>query len=258
VSPRSARLLALPFAALSLAAHLAGEFWGKPLAWRLDSAIASFLVYFGTATLSLLVPLGIYLLVTRAARRQPSTLLVSASASSFMAGPSVKRTGPIVIALGWLTAVTLPTERIPNGDQMRVATFSTSLLIVTAVLMTIMIVAISLRMVRPHLTLNPDGVRTQSLFRHTAMAWDQLDRTGTTSPSRDEKTLHVNRTGHLVAGAPSTSVKIPVSDLHIDPDFLAATIRHYVEHPEHRYAIGTADELRRLQSTLSGPGGHHL
>jgi hypothetical protein len=215
--------------------------------------MASFLVSFGTFALSFLVPAGIYLLVTRSARRQLRTLVVSASAGRFVAGPSVKRAGVTAILLGWLTGGLLPTERVPNGDQMRVATFSTSLLIVTATLMIAMVVAISLRTVRPHLALDRDGVAVQGLLGHTAMAWDQIDRAGATSPSRDGKSLHVNRTAYLVTGDPRTSVKIPVSDLHVDPSFLAAAIRHYVGHPEHRYAIGTADELGRLQSTLSEP-----
>jgi hypothetical protein len=35
--------------------------------------------------------------------------------------------------------------------------------------------------------------------------------------------------------------------------FLAAAIQHYVDHPEHRAAIGTPAEYRRLFAELPGP-----
>jgi hypothetical protein len=41
--------------------------------------------------------------------------------------------------------------------------------------------------------------------------------------------------------------------LHVDAEFLAAVIRRYVDHPEIREAIGTADELSRLR-VVSGAG----
>ncbi|MCP3783602.1 hypothetical protein NLX85_09515 [Micromonospora sp. A3M-1-15] len=41
----------------------------------------------------------------------------------------------------------------------------------------------------------------------------------------------------------------------VDARFLAATIRHYVGHPEHRAAIGSAGEYRRLLAQLADPDG---
>ena len=40
---------------------------------------------------------------------------------------------------------------------------------------------------------------------------------------------------------------LPVGRVDVDPTFLTSVIRHYVEHPEHRAAIGTDTELARLQ-----------
>jgi hypothetical protein len=44
---------------------------------------------------------------------------------------------------------------------------------------------------------------------------------------------------------------LPVGRLQADPAFLAWTIRHYVEQPWHRPAIGTEAELTRLRSVLA-------
>jgi hypothetical protein len=49
------------------------------------------------------------------------------------------------------------------------------------------------------------------------------------------------------------STGLPVGRLHIDPAFLAGTVRHYVEQPWHRPAIGTEAELDRLRSVLVPP-----
>ena len=48
------------------------------------------------------------------------------------------------------------------------------------------------------------------------------------------------------------TASIPVGWLYVDAAFLAAVIRHYVDHPENRDAIGTAQEHSRLQA-VCGP-----
>jgi hypothetical protein len=45
---------------------------------------------------------------------------------------------------------------------------------------------------------------------------------------------------------------VPIFWLDIHPWFLADAIRYYVAHPEHRAAIGTADEHDRLRRSLKG------
>ncbi|MFI7597460.1 hypothetical protein [Actinoplanes sp. NPDC049681] len=42
---------------------------------------------------------------------------------------------------------------------------------------------------------------------------------------------------------------------NVDATFLSAAIQHYVDHPEHRTAIGTQEEYRRLLAELSGSDG---
>ncbi|OZV75000.1 hypothetical protein CA850_29560 [Micromonospora echinospora] len=45
---------------------------------------------------------------------------------------------------------------------------------------------------------------------------------------------------------------LPTHDVDVAPDFLAAAIRHYLDHPAHRPAIGTVAEHARLCRALSG------
>lgn len=42
-------------------------------------------------------------------------------------------------------------------------------------------------------------------------------------------------------------------DIDVAPGFLAAAVRHYARHPEHRAAIGTPEEYARLRSALAAP-----
>ncbi|WP_433551012.1 hypothetical protein ACQP08_24935 [Micromonospora zamorensis] len=55
----------------------------------------------------------------------------------------------------------------------------------------------------------------------------------------------------VAPGSPPVAYPLPITRLHVDPTFLANTVRHYVEHPEHRPAIRTESELDRLRSALA-------
>ncbi|HET8682489.1 MAG TPA: hypothetical protein VFM54_11535 [Micromonosporaceae bacterium] len=51
------------------------------------------------------------------------------------------------------------------------------------------------------------------------------------------------------AGSPGTAT-IALSGLAVDPAFLARVIGYYIQYPEHRPTIGTAQGYQRLQAAL--------
>ncbi|MFG1677194.1 hypothetical protein [Micromonospora sp. NPDC049282] len=106
------------------------------------------------------------------------------------------------------------------------------------------------------LWLSPDGVRTIGLLGSRTVPWDagpdveaprDVDRPPLRLPLTVAKPALVRRRG-LVGRA-----TVPVDS--VDARFLAAVVSHYVAHPQHRAAVGTPDEHRRLVAHLRGATG---
>ncbi|NHO84862.1 PH domain-containing protein [Micromonospora sp. CMU55-4] len=104
--------------------------------------------------------------------------------------------------------------------------------------------------------LSPDGVRTTGLLGSRMIPWEAGARVE--APSNDRRSTMrlpltianpalVRRRG--LVGRPA----IPVDG--VQPGFLASVIGQYVAHPDHRAAIGTPDEYRRLVADLHGRAG---
>lgn len=102
----------------------------------------------------------------------------------------------------------------------------------------------------PRLELRPDGVWLVSL-RTTTVPWTAL-RPGTPlRPRRHDRDLALTSDRpELLPEALQGSSMIDLGwDVH--PWLVADAIRWYVEHPEHRAAIGTSAELDRLRGSVS-------
>lgn len=102
---------------------------------------------------------------------------------------------------------------------------------------------------RPALWLDRDGMTIRGLRHATRIAWDEILPGTPPAPVKRRPrhlTVHLNEPP-LMGRYPST-VDISIMRLHVDAAFLAGAIRHYVDHPADRAAIGTADELTRLRS----------
>jgi hypothetical protein len=85
----------------------------------------------------------------------------------------------------------------------------------------------------------------------TRLAWDRLAPLSPPPPAkRRPRNIKVYLNVPPLPGQYPFSEDLPAGWLHVDPAFLAAAVRHYVEHPEHRAAIGTAEELTRLRSAV--------
>lgn len=109
--------------------------------------------------------------------------------------------------------------------------------------------AVALIMVHswPTLVLDGGGLTAYGLVRNARVAWDELLPGGPPEP-----TTRWPRTPLILRGLDGSARggNIPVARLDIDSAFLAMAIRHYVEHPEDRPAIGTAAESARREASF--------
>ncbi|MEV0001084.1 hypothetical protein AB0H28_02205 [Micromonospora sp. NPDC050980] len=105
------------------------------------------------------------------------------------------------------------------------------------------------------LLLSPTGVRTIGLLGSRRVPWEAGP--GVAVPSDVERAPRLRLTIATPALARRRGLvgraTVPVNS--VDPRFLAAVVSHYVTHPQHRAAIGTADEYRRLLADLRGATG---
>ncbi|MGC4748496.1 hypothetical protein ACLQ28_23005 [Micromonospora sp. DT201] len=226
---RAARLLVWPFAVTAFALRACAELWFRPLTWRIDPSDAAFVAWVAVLSGTLLVPLAVYALLTRSTWRRPMIWQVDTKKRRFVAPANPTWIGQWSITLGWLAAAFVQTERVVGEDRVRlVQTTGTVALAIAVAAVVLGGIATTLLLNRPLLALDPDGITTQGLVRRTALRWDRLH-----------------------PGSPPVANPPPARRLHVDPVFLANTVRHYVEHPEHRPAIGTQRELDRLCRTLT-------
>ncbi|WCN80162.1 hypothetical protein [Micromonospora sp. LH3U1] len=250
MSLRAARLLSWPFVVAALVLRVCLELWFKPVTWRIDPSGVAFLAWAAALAACFLVPWVGHALLTRGVRQRPATWEVAVGSKSFVASASPRWTGPWSILLGWLAGGAVLTERVPGEERVRLAeipgTVAMSIAIPAVVLAG---TAAVLLLNRPRLTLAPNGITKQGLTRRTFLRWDRL-LPGGPPPPRGTANVTLQRHPATPGGPPVPSL-LPTVSLHVDPAFLADTIRHYVEHPEHRSAIGTRHELDRLREALT-------
>ncbi|MFD6565196.1 hypothetical protein [Micromonospora profundi] len=250
MSPRVARLLIWPFAVAALALRICTELWFKPVTWRIEPSGLAFLAWVAAQAACFLLLAGGHALLTRRVRQRPATWEIAAGAESFVAPASPRWLGPWAILVGWLAAGAVFTERVPGEDRVRLAEIPGALALSIAVpAIVLAVIAAVLLLDRPRLILDRTGISKQGLVRRTVIRWDQLLPGGPRPPARRTANLTLLRQPTTPGRSP-VPFSLPVGSLHVDPTFLADTIRHYVEHPEHRSAIGTEHELDRLRTAV--------
>ncbi|MET8084598.1 hypothetical protein [Micromonospora sp. NPDC005237] len=249
---RAARLLIWPIAVVALALRVCAELWFKPVTWRIHPSGVAFLLWVAAQAACFLVPWAAYALFTRAIRQRPATWEVDVGGRCLVAPASPRWIGPWSIVLGWLAGGFVQTERVPGEDRLRLADDPGTVALSIGVPVLVMGgVAAILLMNRPLLALDRDGITVRGIIRRTFLPWDRLLAGGPKPPARGAANLSLMRLPATPGGRAPVGYPLPIARLHVDPTFLAHTIRHYVEHPEHRPAIGTADERERLRAALS-------
>jgi hypothetical protein len=252
MSPRAARAAALPFALLAAALRQGHKFWIEPMLWRLGADDLDLLLSAAGWIASAVLPIGAYLLLTRRARRRPAAFVVDVAGRRFIAPPTPRWNGAWTVFLGWLAGNTTITERVPGTDVIRLAD-STVLTVVGAVASVVLLVLVTIDALwsRPFLQLSRDGIVDQRPIRRHTIGWDELVPGGPPPPATRNPVLLTVYTWTASTAGSFAPRQLPAVDWHVDPAFLAHTLRSYADHSKGRAAIGTDAELARLQATFA-------
>ncbi|MFG2044542.1 hypothetical protein [Dactylosporangium sp. NPDC048998] len=108
---------------------------------------------------------------------------------------------------------------------------------------------------RPYLRLTPAGVQYANLAFDRFIPWQALCPDSAVTVSRFTVTVHQERPELLRRRRPrsgSPRLTFSVGYVRIRPQFAAAAIRFYLQHPEERPAIGTPDGYARLNAAVRG------
>ncbi|GAA1628530.1 hypothetical protein [Catellatospora bangladeshensis] len=235
------RWYAVGFALLACGLRIAAPYsWGLLAedAYPLPAFLVELLLPLG---LAVLVPVGGYHLVIRRYAQPPATF--TATPDGFVA-PTAPQGGHRAILAGFVLGGIPVTEAGPGG---RVPVTDPALLGMSAVLAAACL-ALAVWALRrgPRVRLTPAGVEVR-LLRTRRYGWDTLAPGGPPTPAPKQRELA------LAVGRADGSYQMKIvsfREAYVDGAFLAAAIRHYVEDPTHRAAIGTEAELHRLREAL--------
>ncbi|GAB1693677.1 hypothetical protein [Krasilnikovia sp. M28-CT-15] len=255
MSASVARLIAVPFALLAFALRVVTEFWVSPLALPLRPWPVSLAATVAAALAAVLIPLGGFWLCTRPAWRRPAAWGVDAGRRRFVADLTPRWAGPQAVLVGWLGGGMVPHERVPGTDRVRIADLgvATDIWIVLAVVTLVAGVALVLAG-RPRLILDPHGVTLRALWTRRRFGWDELVPGGPPPQAKpNPRVITLYRCPPAGSPGPLLPWHLSADRLHVDPAFLALSLRRYLDHPEHRSAIGTAGELVALHDSSTSP-----
>ncbi|SCG43659.1 hypothetical protein [Micromonospora inositola] len=197
----------------------------------------------------LVLLLALALLALR--RPRPAAFLVKPEVRAFATEPSAVQ---IYLAVG-LTFVA-------SSQLLTIGTFHRVSVGLVLVLQFLLLVAIGIQLAASwrgsSIELRPDGVYQRDFVGSLMVPWEALAPGRPSRPAVRASTLAltyaqpdlVRRRGILPLGWR----RLRTDNIH--PWFIADTIRHYVDHPQHRAAIGEPAEYQRLWHALtSAPTG---
>jgi hypothetical protein len=180
------------------------------------------------------------------------------------AGNHVFRTRPVAAAIWWPAIIAIvfsanfgsfaSTTGEPGSDpewQLAVVEVAGTAFLGLLTTATMSIWLYSLWSGRPAVELTPVGVRVLAPLGSLAVPWEGLAPGYPLQPKRRADTLTLTVAQENLARRRGIAM-LALGWLDIHPWFLADAIRYYVAHPEHRAAIGTAEEHDRLRHLLSG------
>jgi hypothetical protein len=235
MSPEALRWSAVPLGLLAFALRAAVNF--RDGQWSYGAGIG--LPDMVAVLTSMLLPMGIFLLLTRGDFRRPEGFTIGGG--RFTAPASPARAGIQAIFLMNFAGAAVWTEASSIDDAGRphhVHVLWQPSLIGVGICVAAAAAFLLVRL--PEVWLDADGLAIRG-FRHTArIAWDEILPGSPPPPvKRRPRHLAVELDEPPLMGSYPTSVDIPVWLLHVDAAFLAGAIRHYVDHPADRATIGT-------------------
>jgi hypothetical protein len=248
MSPRAVRGWAIPLGLLAFALRLTVTFWVWPLAWK-TGADNGDLIFLAGFLGPLAIPFGIFAVLTVRSWRRPTRF--ECRGNRFVAAASPFYGASQAIFWMYLSGNFVFTERVYTNSGLSITDSAIEVAALWAGAVAFVVVQ------RPQVLLDPHGLTIRRLSS-TTIAWDDLAPGGPPAPAnRAPRHITVYLTGPDPLHRSRKSQNIPTRRLHIDPTFLAATIRHYVDHPEDRPAIGTPEEMTHLQTAIAAPTTGH-
>ena len=103
-----------------------------------------------------------------------------------------------------------------------------------------------------HLHLRSDGIDERSALRSLFVPWEALAPEHPRRPSIHTQHLKLRYTQRRLVRHRGVGFRKRLFIDTVHPWFIADVVRHYAGHPEHRAAIGTAEEYDRLRTQLAG------
>lgn len=241
MSRRGLQISALLLGLAGFCLRLLIIFWWQPLTWDWDEPIGFFVGFFVGLAIGVAVPVAAWCLLFWLLWRKVRPGVVELRAGRFVVPNNPAYGGTQFVAWMFMAGSLVPTERVPGHDAMRIYA-EPVLLIASAVTLAIFlaIAGTLLFWPKPRIELTSTALEFHHFLSRQYLGWEELAPGGPPIPGRFQK-LAV-----LVSGprgwVPTT---VPAMVL-AERTFVAALIRHYVEHPEHRAAIGSAAEHARL------------
>lgn len=196
----------------------------------------SLAVLAGGLVLTILVPLGLHLLVTAfVSRRSLTTFWVDERRERFVAHALHTQTYWVIL-IAWSAARVVTPFRggPPYPTAVSLGFVAFALVAAAAILL----------LDRPRVVLTPAGLTVQRLRHRTFHTWDELEFHEPPAPLRTPSVIAFR----VRSATTPQFLHIPVARLDSREPFLTAALRNYAEHPGHRPAIGTRDELDRLRA----------
>lgn len=204
----------------------------------------------------------------------PMLVLLLASGMALFRGPSRERLrvdpavpamyaparGPArfqTFALAWL-----PFQLVTYADRWGPDLFWWALLVGSVVI--VVLVSVDLWRRVPLIEVTPDGIGSGGPYRSVFVPWSALATGQPLGATAEMSTLSlrlarpelVERGGWRWRGRPWDRRRetLVLHEVDAAPEFLAAAIRHYLDHPEHRPFLGTTEEFARLPRSSGGGG----
>lgn len=250
VSPSTARALAIPFAVLACVLRATHTLVVVPWTARPDVPPAASMAGVAAFLASAVVPVGCYLLLSWPAQRRRPTWEVDRDTRRFVAPATPYWTSPYSVFLGWLLGGLIVVDDSPHEEIRSMAQDPNMMWATTLGIGAGFLAIVTMALVnRPTLLLDAEAVTVRGLFRTTTIGWDDIAPGQPPPQTRTPGHIKLLCVETSRDGRKGVVRRIPARFLHVDPAFLAGTLRHIAGSADRTW-VGTDEGLLQLRARL--------